>query len=45
MLELIQRYENFRQRVSKGEFGKTAQFWLNYLDLMRLQHQLMLQYK
>ena len=36
---LIQRYENFEQRVSKGEFGKTAQFWLNYLDLMRLQHQ------
>ena len=36
---LTQRYEHFRQRVSKGEFGKTAQFWRNYLDLMKLQHQ------
>ena len=36
---LIQRYENFRQRVSKSEFGKTAQFLLNYLGLMRLQNQ------
>ena len=36
---LIQRYEKFRQRLSKVEFGKTAQFWLNYLDVMRLQHQ------
>ena len=33
--DLIQRYENFRQSVSKGEFKKTAQFWLNYLDQMR----------
>ena len=24
---------------TKGEFGKIAQFWLNCLNLMRLQHQ------
>ena len=32
-------YEQFRVKVSSGEFGKTAQFWLMYLELMRLQHQ------
>ena len=28
-------YEQFRVKVSCGKFGKTAQFWLMYLELMR----------
>ena len=31
-------YELFRENVRDGKLGKTAQFWLIYLDLMRMQH-------
>ena len=31
------RYESFRQDVRDGKIGKTAQFWMIYLDLMRIQ--------
>ena len=30
-------YEMFRTRVRSGEYGKTAQFWLFYLDILRVQ--------
>ena len=31
------KYENYKDLVRKGSIGKTAQFWLNYMDLMRYQ--------
>ena len=31
---------NYRQEVRDGKNGKTAQFWVLYLDLMRIQHQI-----
>ena len=30
-------YNTFRESVRSGAIGKTAQFWLVYMDLMRLQ--------
>lgn len=33
----IENYENFRESARKGALGKTAQFWLLYMDLMRFQ--------
>ena len=35
---IIKEYEHFRNRVKKGEFGKTAQFWVLYLDLVKNQY-------
>ena len=35
----INRYEAFRESARKGALGKTAQFWLMYMDLMK--HQIM----
>jgi len=35
--ELHECYETFRESVRSGAIGKTAQFWLLYMDLMRLQ--------
>lgn len=37
--DIIREYEQFRVKVSCGEFGKTAQFWLMYMELMRWQQQ------
>ena len=31
------KYATYRQKVSTGTIGKTAQFWMIYLDLMRAQ--------
>ena len=31
-------YSNYLEQVRHGELGKTAQYWLIYLDLMRMQH-------
>ena len=31
------KYENFRESARQGALGKTAQFWLLYMDLMRYQ--------
>ncbi|KAG1711251.1 hypothetical protein GQR58_002553 [Nymphon striatum] len=39
-VKLFQKYERYRQDVREGAIGKTAQFWLLYLDLMRIQHQI-----
>jgi len=33
----FERYESFRESARKGSIGKTAQYWLVYLDLMRYQ--------
>ena len=35
---LEKSFESFKDRVRAGRLGKTAQFWLTYLDLMRIQH-------
>ena len=32
-------HENFKQGISKGEFGKIAKLCLKFSDLLRLQHQ------
>lgn len=37
---MVNKFENYRQEVREGKKGKTAQFWIMYLDLMRLQHQI-----
>ena len=31
-------FESFKERIRAGDLGKTAQYWLLYLDLMRVQH-------
>ena len=36
--EFAVKFEDFKARVRSGEFGKTAQFWMTYLDLIRVQH-------
>ena len=36
--EFFHAYQTFRQSVREGKIGKTPQFWLIYLDLMRNQH-------
>lgn len=33
-----QLYNEFKMKVRLGQYGKTAQFWLIYLDLMKVQH-------
>ena len=38
--DFIQKYERYRQDVRDGKIGKTAQFWMIYLDLMRTQHKI-----
>ena len=35
---LLTQYEKFKTKTRNGELGKTAQFWLIYLDLMKVQH-------
>ena len=34
---LISRYQQFKTDVRDGKLGKTAQFWMMYIDLMELQ--------
>ena len=34
---VIQQYEVFQKEVENGSLGKTAQFWMIYLNLMRMQ--------
>ena len=38
--EFLQKYESYRQEVRDGKIGKTAQFWMIYLDIMRIQHKI-----
>ena len=33
---LLTQYEKFKTKTRNGELGKTAQFWLIYLDLMKV---------
>ena len=40
VLMVFKSYEAFKQRAREGKIGKTAQFWLIYLDLMGLQHKI-----
>ena len=35
---LAEQYNKFREEVSRGHLGKTAQFWMMYLNMMRNQH-------
>ena len=37
MRNFVARYERFQANVSIGRKGKTAQFWMIYLDLIRAQ--------
>ena len=37
---MANKFENYRQEVRQGKKGKAAQFWIMYLDLMRVQHQI-----
>jgi len=34
---LFAKYESYRENVRMGSIGKTAQFWLLYMDLMKIQ--------
>ena len=34
---LISRYQQFKTDIRNGKLGKTAQFWMMYIDLMELQ--------
>ena len=34
------KYETFKEAIRKGTYGKTAQYWHMYMDLMRFQHQI-----
>ena len=34
---LFGKFERYKKNVRNGKLGKTAQFWLLYLDLMRNQ--------
>ena len=36
--QVSQPYEHYRNSVRNGKLGKTATFWLTYLDLVRIQH-------
>jgi len=33
----LKNYEEFRESTRQGVLGKTAQFWLLYMDLMKYQ--------
>ena len=35
---LSEKYDQFKESIRTGYLGKTAQFWLIYLDLMKSQH-------
>ena len=34
----VQQYEDFKDQVRRGVYGKTPQYWLQYMDLMKYQH-------
>ena len=35
--KLLKDYERYRDEVANGSIGKTAQFWMIYLNFMRIQ--------
>ena len=45
IINFIQRYKRFQTKVRCGMKGKTAQFWMLYLDLFRAQVMHTLQFK
>ena len=36
--EMFSSFEIYRQKIRHGDLGKTPQYWLMYLDMMRMQH-------
>ena len=36
--QVSQLYEHYQNSVRNGKLGKTAMFWLTYLDLVQMQH-------
>ena len=36
--QVSQLYEDYRNSVRNGKLGKTATFWLTYLDLVRMRY-------
>ena len=34
----IQQYEDFKDQVRRGVYGKTPQYWLQYMDLIKYQY-------
>ena len=36
--KVSQLYEDYQNSVRNSKLGKTAMFWLTYLDLVRMQH-------
>ena len=37
------KYETFKEAIQKGTYGKTAQYWHMYMDVMRFQLQIVVQ--
>ena len=37
--ELIKKYEEFTQKTRNGNQGKTAQYWMGYVDMLYLCHE------
>ena len=37
--ELIKKYEEFAQETRNGNHGKTAQYWMGYVDMLHLYHE------
>ena len=35
---LFYSYESYREHTRNGSLGKTVQFWILYLNMMRMQH-------
>ena len=31
-------YRNYRDNIKNGSLGKTAQFWITYMNLVKMQH-------
>ena len=38
MEEALEKYHKFCQETGKGAHGKTAQFWIHYVNLLHLYH-------
>ena len=36
--QVSQLYEHYQNSIRNGKLGKTAMFWLTYLDLVQMQH-------
>lgn len=38
LVDFTKAFESFKEGARQGNLGKTAQFWMIYLDMMRVQH-------